>query len=152
MPGKRLSLVCCWGPAASHFPGWILGEGRFAPSSNSVCMATGSIFKSDTIIIINHQLEFSGTKLSIWIMRKGHTNMRFGLIACPKKPLIIAHSGVSRETRCLKVVWSLLQLAYFVYARSESPGEVMRTCRLVGAFATRRCNKNHHLVSRLTNL
>ena len=65
--------------------------------------------------------------------------MRFGLIAYPKKPLIIAHSGVSRETRCLKVVGSLLQLAYFVYAISESPGEVMRTCRLVGAFATRGC-------------
>ena len=51
--------------------------------------------------------------------------MRFGLIAYQKKLLIITHSGVSRETRCLKVVWSLLQLAYIVYARSESPGEVM---------------------------
>ena len=51
--------------------------------------------------------------------------MKFG------QPLIIVHSGESRETRCLKVVWSLLQLAYFVYARSESPGEIMRTCRLV---------------------
>ena len=67
--------------------------------------------------------------------------MRFGLIAYPKKPLIIAHSGVFRDTRCLKVVWSLIQLAYFAYARSASPGEVMRTCRLVGAFATRRYNK-----------
>ena len=57
--------------------------------------------------------------------------MRFGLIAYPKRPLIISHSGVSREARCLKVVHSLLQLAYFVYASSESPGEVMRTCRLV---------------------
>ena len=47
--------------------------------------------------------------------------MRFGLITYPKKPLIIAHSGVSRETWCLKVVRSLLQLAYFVYAKSESP-------------------------------
>ena len=72
--------------------------------------------------------------------------MRFGLIAYPKKPLIIAHSDMSRETRCLKVVWSLLQRAYFVYARSERPGEVMCTCRLVGAFVTRRCNKNHYLV------
>ena len=63
--------------------------------------------------------------------------MRFGLIAYPKKPIIIAHSGVSRETICLKVVDSLLQLAYFVYARSKSPGKVLRTCRLVGAFATR---------------
>ena len=96
------------------------------------------IFKPD-IIIITHQLELSGARVkSIWIIRKGHTNVRFGLIAYPKKPLIIAHSGVSRVTRCLIVVWSLLQLAYFVCARSESPGEVMRTgtCRLVGAFAT----------------
>ena len=87
-----------------------------------------------------------GQGLSIWIIRKGHTNMRFGLIAYLKRPLIIANSGVSRKTRCLTVVWSLLQLAYFVYARSESPDEVMRTCRLVGAFATCQCNKNHHLV------
>ena len=29
--------------------------------------------------------------------------MRFGLIAYPKMSLIIAHSGVSRETRCLKL-------------------------------------------------
>ena len=72
--------------------------------------------------------------------------MRLVLIAYPQNPLIIAHSAVSRGTRCHKVVLSLLELAYFVYARSESPGEVMRTCRLVGAFATRRCNKNHHLV------
>ena len=72
--------------------------------------------------------------------------MRFGLIAYPKKPFIIAHSGISSDTRCLKEVQSLLQLAYFVYARTESPGEVMRTCGLVGAFATRGCNKNHHFV------
>ena len=58
--------------------------------------------------------------------------MRFGLIAYPKKPLIIAHSGVSSDTRCLKEFQSLLQLAYFVYARTESPGEVMRTCRSSG--------------------
>ena len=53
--------------------------------------------------------------------------MGFGCIAYSKKPLIIAYSGVSRETRYQKVVQNLLQLAYFVYARSESPGEVMRT-------------------------
>ena len=72
--------------------------------------------------------------------------MGFGLIAYTKKYFIIAHSGMSRETRCLKVVRSLLQLAHFVYARSESPGEVMRTCMFVGAYGTRGCNKNHHLV------
>ena len=72
--------------------------------------------------------------------------MRFGPIAYPKKPRIISRSGVPRETRCLKVVLSHLQLAYFVYARSESPPEVMRTCRLLGGFAIRRINKNHHLV------
>ena len=32
----------------------------------------------------------------------------------PKKPLILAHSGMSRETRCLKVVRSLRQLALFM--------------------------------------
>ena len=37
----------------------VLGEGRFALSSNSVCMA---IFKPDTITL-NHQLEFSGTRV-----------------------------------------------------------------------------------------
>ena len=57
--------------------------------------------------------------------------MGSGLIAYPKKPPIIAYSGVSRETRCFKVARSFLQLAYFVYARSKSPGEDMRTCRLV---------------------
>ena len=72
--------------------------------------------------------------------------MRFGLITYPQKPLIIAHSGLSKGTRCLKVVRSLLQLAYFVYASSESPGEVMHTCSIVVAFATRCGNKNHHLV------
>ena len=72
--------------------------------------------------------------------------MRFDLIAYPKTSLVIAHSGMSRETRCLKAVRSLLQLAYFVYARSESPGEVMRTCMLVGAFGRLVCKKNHHLV------
>ena len=51
--------------------------------------------------------------------------MIFGLIAYLKKPLIIAHSDVSRETRCLKVVRNLHQLAYFVYARSASPGKVI---------------------------
>ena len=67
MPGKRLSLVCCWGPAAFHFPGWICCEGF---RGGQVCTfykfclygKTGLIFKPDTIII-NHQLEFSGTRV-----------------------------------------------------------------------------------------
>ena len=50
--------------------------------------------------------------------------MRFGLMHS-EKASNIGHSGVSRETSCLKVVWSLLQVVYFVYARSKSPGEVM---------------------------
>ena len=114
----------------------VLGEGRFPLSSNLVCMAKLVCFFKPDAIKMNNQLKLSGTRV-FWIMRKGHTSMRFGLIAYPKKPLIIAHSGVSRETRCLKVVRSLLQLAYFVYARSKSPCEVMRICRLIGAFATR---------------
>ena len=61
--------------------------------------------------------------LSILTTRKGHTftsqYMRFGHIAYPQKPLIIANSGVFRGSRCLKVVQSLLQR---VYARSKSSG------------------------------
>ena len=53
--------------------------------------------------------------------------MRFGLIAYPLKTIIIAHSGVSRGTRCLKVGWSLLLLAHIVYVKNESPGKVMHT-------------------------
>ena len=75
-------------------------------------------------------------------MRKGHTNTRFGLTAYPKK----AFNNRSFWRVQSEVVWSLLQCAYIVYARSESPGEIMRTCRLVRAFATHRCNKNHHFV------
>ena len=40
----------------------VLGEGRFALSSNSVYGKTGLIFKPDTIII-NHQLELNGTRV-----------------------------------------------------------------------------------------
>ena len=144
MPGNRLSLVRCWGPAAFHFPGWIgcesFGGGEVCTLFKfclygKICM----IFKPDTEII-NHQIEFSRTRV------KYLDHEKKGLLAYPQKPLIIAHSCVSRETRCLKVVWSLLQLAYFMHARSDSPGEVMRTCRLFGAFATCRCTNQHHLV------
>ena len=46
--------------------------------------------------------------------------MRFGLIAYLQKSAIIVYFGVSRRTRCLKVVWSILQHPYFVYARCKS--------------------------------
>ena len=51
MLGKRLSLVCYWGPAAFHFLGWICcesdGEGRFA--LYYLYGKTGLIFKPDTL-------------------------------------------------------------------------------------------------------
>ena len=55
------------GPAAFHFPGWICCE---SCGGGSICAffkfclydKTGLIFKPDTIII-NHQLEFSGTRV-----------------------------------------------------------------------------------------
>ena len=55
------------GPAAFHFPGWICCESF---GGGSICAffkfclndKTGLIFKPDTIII-NHQLEFSGTRV-----------------------------------------------------------------------------------------
>ena len=103
---------------------------------------TGLVFKPDTIIII-HQLEFSGTRVMYLDHEKRAYKHEIISHIQKKKPLIIPHYGASRETRCLKVVLGLLQLAHFVYAKSKSPGAVMRTCRLVGAFATCRCNKNH---------
>ena len=63
----------------------VLGEGRFALSSNFVCVANLVMIFKPNAIIINQQLELGGQGLSIWIMRKGHTNTRFGLTAYPKK-------------------------------------------------------------------
>ena len=57
--------------------------------------------------------------------------MRFGLIAYPKKPLIIAHSGVSRETRCLKVVWSLLFNLHTLFIREAKA--LARSCVHAGS-------------------
>ena len=67
MPGKRVSLVCCWGPAAFHFPGWICCEsfgGGYVCIFFKFCLygKSGLIFKPDTIII-NHQLELGGTRV-----------------------------------------------------------------------------------------
>ena len=67
MPGKRVSLVCCWGPAAFHFPGWICCEsfgGGEVCTFFKFCLygKTGLIFKPDTIII-NLQLELSRTRV-----------------------------------------------------------------------------------------
>ena len=128
------------GTCCIHFPGWICCEifwGGLVYTFSKICLygKTGFIFKPDTIII-NRQLELSWTRVKYLDHEKRAYKHEIGLIAYPKKPLIIAHSSVPRETRCLKFVRSL-QLAYFVYARSETPGEVMRTCRLVGAFTTR---------------
>ena len=117
--------------------------GKLALFSNSG--RTGLIFKPDTIII-NHQSDFSWIRVKYLEHEKRTYKYEIWSYCMSEKPLIIAHSGVSRETRCLTVVRSLLQLASFVYARSKSPGEVMRTYRLIGTVATRRCNKNHHLV------
>ena len=51
--------------------------------------------------------------------------MRFGLISYPKKPLIIAHSGVPRETRCLKVVGVFFNL-HILFMREAKP--LARSC------------------------
>ena len=58
--------------------------------------------------------------------------MRFGLIAYPKTSLIIAHSGVSKETCCLKVVRSLLELAYFARFMREAKA-LARSCVHAGS-------------------
>ena len=119
MPGKRLSLICCWRPAAFHFPGWIcyesFGVGEVC-TFFKFCLhgKTGLIFKSDTIII-NHQLELSRTRVKYLDHEKRAYKHEIW-------PLIIVYSGVSRVTRCLKLVRSLLQCAYFVYAKRKPWG------------------------------
>ena len=89
---------------------------------------TGLIFKPNTMII-NHQLEFSGTRVKYRDHEK-RTYIGIWSYVFRKNLLIIAHSGVSREIRCIKVVWSLLQVAYFVYARKPWRGHAyMKACR-----------------------
>ena len=75
-----------------------MGWDRFALLSNSVSRygKTGLIFKPDTIII-NHQLEFSGTRVKYLDHEKMAYIHDIWSIAYPKKPLIIAHSGVSER-------------------------------------------------------
>ena len=117
------------------------------------------ILYKDTVIKI-HKFLFSGIKVKYldheeraWIVCMTQY-MRFGLIAFLQNPLIaflqnpliIVYFGVSWGTRCLKVVWSLLQHSYFVYGKCKNSAKAMRNPRLVGAFATRRCKKNYHLV------
>ena len=41
----------------------VLGEDRFALSSNSVCITKLVLFSKPDTIIINHQLEFSRTRV-----------------------------------------------------------------------------------------
>ena len=73
MPGKRLSLVCCWGPAAFHFrDGYVVkvffffwgGGGGLVGTFFKFCLygKTGLIFKPDTMLI-NYQLELSETRV-----------------------------------------------------------------------------------------
>ena len=79
---------------------------------------SGLLFKPDTIII-NHQLEFSGTRVKYLDHEKRAYKHEIWSSHIRKSHLIMAHSGVFRGTRCLKVVQSHLQLADLnVYARS----------------------------------
>ena len=100
---------------------------------------TDLLFKPDTMII-NHQLEFSRTRVKYLDHEKRAYQHEIWSIAYPKKPLIIAHSGVSRETRCLKDVFFNLYTLFireakalarpYVHAGSSEPSphtDVKRT-------------------------
>ena len=56
--------------------------------------------------------------------------MRFGLIAYPKKPLIFAHSGVPRETRCLKM-FGVFFILHTLFMREAKP--LARSCVHAGS-------------------
>ena len=122
MPGKRLSLVCCCGPAAFHFPGWICCEsfgGGEVCTFFKYCMygKTGLIFKPDTIMI-NHQLEFSWTRVKYLDHEKRAYKHDIRSNRISEKHLIIAHSGVSRETRCLNLFGVFFNFSYFITCAS----------------------------------
>ena len=130
MPGKRLSLVCCWGPGAFHFPGWIccesFGGGQIC-TFFKFCLYgnTGLIFKRDTIII-NHLLELSGTRVKYLDHEKMAYKHEIWSYRISEKPLIIAHSGVSRETRCLKVVFGVFFNLHTLFMREAK--SLARSC------------------------
>ena len=56
--------------------------------------------------------------------------MRFGVTAYPKKPLIIAHSVMSRVTRCLKAVRSLINLHILLMREAKA---LARSCVHAGS-------------------
>ena len=117
------------------------GEGRFALLFLQILSVWQNWFDFKPDTIINHQLELSGTRAKYLDHEKrAYTHEIWSYRISEKASNNRSFWRVQSE-----VVWSLLQLAYIVYARSESPGEVMRKCRLVRTFATRRCN-NHHFV------
>ena len=136
LEGRRRGEMCAWGGGR--------GNGL---SSNSVCMANGLNYKAYTWWKITNSYS-AGHELSTWTtMPKGNHSLykpvhEIWTHRISTKTYKIVYFGVSRGTRCIQVVRSLLQHSYFVYARCKKSVKAMRMHRFVGAFATHRCKKN----------
>ena len=91
---------------------------------------TGLIFKHDAMII-NQQLEFSGTRVKYLDHEKrAYKHEIWSYRMYLKKPLIIAHSEVSRATRCLKVVRSLFSTCILCLCEAKA---LARSCVHAGS-------------------
>ena len=61
-------------------------------------------------------------------------------------PLISVHADRFSRAGGLIFGLSLPLLPYFKYGRNDGPGDTARMCRLIRAFASRRCDKYQNLV------
>ena len=77
--------------------------------------------------MINHELEFSGTRVKYLDHEKKAYKHEIWSYRISK---IFANSGVSRETRCLKVVWSLFNLHTFFLREAKAQA---RSCVHAGS-------------------
>ena len=77
-------------------------------------------------IIINRQLELSGTRVKYLDDEKRAYKHDIWSYRVSEKPLTIAYSGVSRETRCLKVVyWVFFNLHTLLMREAKA---LVRSC------------------------
>ena len=115
----------------------ILWEGFLVCTFFKFCLycKTGFNFKPNTVII-NHQLEFSGTRVKYLDHEKMACKQEIWSYHISEKASNNSSFWHAKRDYMSKSCSESLQLAYFAYARSESSGEVMHTCRLIGAFAT----------------
>ena len=99
------------------------------------------------ILCGTYQIKVDGTKIKekFKFVQKGPLHEILVLIAYVQLPLISTHADGLSRSRGLIFGLSRPLLPYCVYGRSDGSGETAHMCRLIRAFAARRCDKyqNH---------